>query len=226
MSQPKSKRELIVRRIAREFKDGDIVNLGIGMPTKVADYIPENVQILLQSENGFIGIGASPQQDDQDPDLINAGNQPASIIPGGAFFDSVLSFGIIRGGHLDATVLGTLEVDQEGNIANYIIPGKMVPGMGGAMDLCTGAKRVIIATDHLDKHGKSKILKRCRLPLTAAGQANLIVTDLAVMEVTDKGLILKERAPEVSVDDIVDNTDADLIIPDVIGIMSEGGKGE
>ncbi len=220
MSKLNSKRERIVRRIAQEFKDGDIINLGIGMPTMVADYIPENVQILLQSENGFIGIGASPGEEDQDPDLINAGNQPASIIQGGAFFDSAVSFGIIRGGHLDATVLGTLEVDQEGNIANYIIPGKMVPGMGGAMDLCTGAKRVIIATDHLDKHGKSKILKRCRLPLTAAGQANLIVTDLAVMEVTDKGLVLKERAPDVTLEYIADNTDAELIIPDVIGIMS------
>ncbi len=212
-------RERIVRRIAMEFKDGDIVNLGIGMPTMVADYIPKGVEILLHSENGFVGIGASPSDENKDPDLINAGNQPASILPGGAFFDSAFSFGIIRGGHLDATVLGTLEVDQEGNIANYIIPGKMVPGMGGAMDLCTGAKRVIIATDHVDKNGRSKILKRCRLPLTAVKQANLIVTDLAVMEVTDEGLVLKERAPEVSITDIIERTNADLIIPDVIGTM-------
>jgi 3-oxoacid CoA-transferase B subunit len=207
-------RELIVRRIAKEFKDGDIVNLGIGMPTMVANYIPEGVEILLQSENGFIGIGPAPKEEEADKDLINAGNQFVTILPGGCFFDSATSFGIIRGGHVDATVLGTLEVDQEGNIANYIIPGKMVPGMGGAMDLCTGAKKVIIATDHLDKKGNSKILKRCRLPLTAKKEADLIVTDMAVMEVTEKGLVLKEIAPGVTVDEVIKNTEADLIIPD------------
>jgi 3-oxoacid CoA-transferase B subunit len=207
-------RELIVRRIAKEFKDGDIVNLGIGMPTMVANYIPEGVEILLQSENGFIGIGPAPKEEEADKDLINAGNQFVTILPGGCFFDSATSFGIIRGGHVDATVLGTLEVDQEGNIANYIIPGKMVPGMGGAMDLCIGAKKVIIATDHLDKKGNSKILKRCRLPLTAKKEADLIVTDMAVMEVTEKGLVLKEIAPGVTVDEVIKNTEADLIIPD------------
>ena len=207
-----NKREMIVKRIAKEFKDGDVVNLGIGMPTMVADHVPDDVEIFLQSENGFIGIGPAPEEGQEDPDLINAGNKPVTIKPGGCFFDSATSFGIIRGGHVDATVLGTLEVDQEGNIANYIIPGKMVPGMGGAMDLCTGAKRVIIATDHVSKNGSSKILKRCRLPLTAAKQANLIVTDMAVMEVTDEGLKLKEIAPGLTVDEVVANTEADLII--------------
>jgi 3-oxoacid CoA-transferase B subunit len=219
MAEKINKRELIVKRIAKEFKDGDVVNLGIGMPTLVANFVPDNVEILLQSENGFIGIGPAPTEEEEDKDLINAGNIPSSIVPGGCFFDSALSFGIIRGGHVAATVLGTLEVDQEGNIANYIIPGKMVPGMGGAMDLCTGAKRVIIATDHVAKNGKSKILKKCTLPLTAAKEADLIVTDLAVMEVTDKGLVLKETAPGVSIDDVLENTEAELILPDNIPTM-------
>ncbi|MCG8473637.1 MAG: 3-oxoacid CoA-transferase subunit B, partial [Desulfobacterales bacterium] len=203
----------------REFKDGSIVNLGIGMPTMVANYIPEGVEILLHSENGFIGIGPAPAKGENDPDLINAGNQPATILPGGCFFDSATSFGIIRGGHLDATVLGTLEVDQKGNIANYIIPGKMVPGMGGAMDLCTGAKKVIIATDHTNRKGESKILKECRLPLTAVGEADLIVTELAVMEVTPEGLLLKEVAPGVTVDEVMEKTEADLIVPETVGCM-------
>ena len=220
MAEKPKGRELIARRIAREFKDGDIVNLGIGMPTQVANYIPEGVEVLLQSENGFIGIGPAPAEGENDPDLVNAGNQPVTILPGACFFDSALSFGIIRGGHVDATVLGTLEVDQEGNIANYIIPGKMVPGMGGAMDLCTGAKKVIIATDHTDRKGNSKILKRCRLPLTALGEANLIVTDLAVMEVTEGGLLLKEIAPDVTLEEVVAKTDADLIVPDDVGCMA------
>jgi acetate CoA/acetoacetate CoA-transferase beta subunit len=211
--------ELIARRIAREFKDGDIVNLGIGMPTLVANYIPEGVEVLLQSENGFIGMGPAPAEGENDPDLVNAGNQPVTILPGGCFFDSATSFGIIRGGHIDATVLGTLEVDQEGNIANYIIPGKMVPGMGGAMDLCTGAKKVIIASDHTTRKGESKILKRCRLPLTAVGEANLIVTELAVMEVTTEGLVLKETAPGVTVDEVISKTEANLIIPETVGTM-------
>ena len=220
MTEQLTGRALIASRIAKEFKDGDIVNLGIGMPTMVANYIPEGVEVLLQSENGFIGIGPAPDEGHEDPDLINAGNQPATILPGGCFFNSATSFGIIRGGHLDATVLGTLEVDQEGNIANYIIPGKMVPGMGGAMDLCTGAKRVIIATDHTNRKGESKILKACRLPLTAKGEANLIVTELAVMEVTPEGLLLKETAPGVSVDEVMEKTEADLIVPESVGCMA------
>ncbi len=213
------KRCRIAKRIAREFNSGDVVNLGIGMPTLVADHIPDGVQILLQSENGFIGLGPAPETNEMDQDLINAGNNPASILPGGAFFDSALSFGIIRGGHIHTTVLGTLEVDQEGNIANYIIPGKMVPGMGGAMDLCTGAKRVIIATDHLNKKGESKILKKCTLPLTAVGEANLIVTDLAVLEITGDGLVLRETAPEVSVEHVVANTDAEVIVAEDVRTM-------
>jgi len=211
MSQDKG-REMIVKRIAKEFKDGDIVNLGIGMPTMVANFLPEGVEIILQSENGFIGIGSAPRSGDEDKDLINAGNQFATVVPGACFFDSAVSFGIIRGGHVDATVLGTLEVDQEGNIANYIIPGKMVPGMGGAMDLVVGAKRVIIASEHVDKNGNPKILKKCRLPLTAVKEADLIVTDMAVIECTSEGLILKEIAPGISVDDVLKNTEAELIV--------------
>lgn len=216
----KHARMRIVKRIAREFKDGDLVNLGIGMPTMVANHVPADVSIILHSENGITGTGPAPGPEAVDPDLINAGNQPVTVLPGACFFDSALSFGIIRGGHVDVTVLGTLEVDQEGNIANYIIPGKMVPGMGGAMDLCTGAKRVIIATDHLDKKGNSKILKRCRLPLTAVGQANLIVTDLAVMAVTDKGLVLQEIAPDVGVEEVVAKTEAELIVPEKVGVIT------
>ena len=219
MADKKIARERIVKRIAREFKDGDLVNLGIGMPTMVANHVPEDVRIILHSENGITGTGPAPLPEAEDPDLINAGNQPVTVLPGACFFDSALSFGIIRGGHVDVTVLGTLEVDQEGNIANYIIPGKMVPGMGGAMDLCTGAKKVIIATDHVDKHGSSKILKRCRLPLTAVRQADLIVTDLAVMAVTPDGLVLKEIAPDTTVEAVIDKTDADLIIPDAVGVI-------
>ena len=216
MDKQKAVREMIVKRIAREFKDGDVVNLGIGMPTMVANFIPEGVEIILQSENGFTGIGPVSRKGEEDPDLINAGNQFVTMLPGGCFFDSATSFGIIRGGHVDATVLGTLEVDQEGNIANYIIPGKMVPGMGGAMDLVVGAKKVIIATEHCDKNGKSKILKKCRLPLTAVAQADLIVTDMAVLERTDKGLVLKEVAPGYTVEDVLRNTEAELIVADDI----------
>jgi acetate CoA/acetoacetate CoA-transferase beta subunit len=214
MAMQRSKRELIVRRIAKEFKNGEIVNLGIGMPTLVANYIPESVQIILQSENGFVNIGPAPQEGEEDHDLINAGNQFVTILPGACFFDSATSFGIIRGGHVDVTVLGTMEVDQEGNIANYIIPGKMVSGMGGAMDLVVGAKKVIIATEHCDKNGKPKILRRCRLPLTAIAEADMIVTELAVIERTPKGLVLKEIAADTTVEDVLKNTEADLIVAD------------
>ena len=213
------KREIIVRRIAKELKDGEIVNLGIGMPTMVANYIPEGVQIILQSENGFLNIGPAPKEGEHDPDLINAGNQFVTVLPGACFFDSATSFGIIRGGHVDVTVLGTLEVDQEGNIANYIIPGKLVPGMGGAMDLVVGAKKVIIATEHCDKNGKPKIVKKCRLPLTAVAEADMIVTEMCVIERNDKGLVLKEIAPGVTVEDVLTNTEADLIIPDKLDVM-------
>lgn len=206
-------RERITWRIAQELKDGDVVNLGIGMPTGVANFIPEGVEVILQSENGFVGTGSTPNEGEEDPDLVNAGAQFVTTLPGACFFDSATSFGIIRGGHVDATVLGTLEVDQEGNIANYIIPGKMVPGMGGAMDLCTGAKKVFVATDHCDRKGNSKILKKCNLPLTAAKQADYIVTELAFMEVTSEGLVVREIAPGISVEELKEKTDADLIIP-------------
>lgn len=212
-------RELIARRIAKEFKDGDIVNLGIGLPTKVANYLPAGVEILLHSENGFIGIGQAPLPGQEDKDLINAGNQPVTTVPGACFFDSAVAFGIVRGGHIDATVLGTLEVDQEGNIANYVVPGKMMPGMGGAMDMVVGAKRVIIASEHVNKNGNPKILKKCCLPLTAAKEADLIVTDMAVLERTEQGLILKEIAPGLTVEDVVKNTEAELIIDESVKTM-------
>lgn len=208
-----SGRELIARRIAKDLQDGQVVNLGIGLPTMVANYVPKDVEIFLQSENGFIGMGAAPPEGKHDKDLINAGNQFVTIKPGGSFFDSAVSFGIIRGGHVDITVLGALEVDSEGNIANYIIPGKLIAGMGGAMDLCTGAKKVIIATTHTDKHGKPKILKKCRLPLTACKEADIIVTDMAFIERTEDGLVLREIAPDTTVENVLSKTEADLIIP-------------
>lgn len=205
-------REKIARRIAREFKDGELVNLGIGMPTMVADYIAADIEIILHSENGFVGLGSKPSEGQEDKDITNAGGQAVTIKSGGAFFDSVTSFMIIRGGHLDATVLGTLQVDQQGNLANWMIPGKMVPGMGGAMDLTVGARKVIVATQHLTKKGHPKILKECTLPLTAMGQVNLIVTELAVIEVTEEGLLLKEIAEGVTVDEVIEKTEADLKI--------------
>ena len=207
------KREVIVRRVAKELKDGDLVNLGIGMPTLVANYIPEGIDIMLQSENGFVGLGPAPEEDEIDWDIVNAGAQPASIVNGAAFFDSATSFGIVRGGHLDVTVLGALQVDQEGNLANWMIPGKMVPGMGGAMDLVVGAKRVIIAMEHTAK-GAPKILKKCNLPLTAAGEVDLIITEMGVIEKTEKGLVLTEIAPETTVEEVLAATEADLIIAD------------
>ncbi len=206
-------KEFVARRIAKELKDGQVVNLGIGMPTMVANYIPKDVEIFLQSENGFIGIGEAPPEGQHDKDLINAGNQFVTIKSGGSFFDSAASFGIIRGGHVDITVLGTLEVDSEGNIASYIIPGKLIAGMGGAMDLCTGAKKVIIATTHTDKHGNPKILKKCRLPLTACREADIIVSDMAFIERTEDGLVLREIAPETTVEDVLSKTEAELIVP-------------
>lgn len=213
------KREVIVKRVAEELKDGDLVNLGIGMPTLVANYIPEGIDILLQSENGFVGLGPSPEAGNEDPDIVNAGGQPTSIVPGGAFFDSATSFTIIRGGHLDVTVLGALQVDQEGNLANWMIPGKMVPGMGGAMDLVAGAKRVIIAMEHTAK-GAPKILKKCNLPLTAKGEVDLIVTDMGVIEVTSNGLLLTELAPETTVEEVIGATEAELKISENLKVMN------
>jgi len=206
-------KEFIAKRVAKELTDGMLVNLGIGLPTMVANYLPEGVDITLQSENGFVGLGPAPEEDKANPDLTNAGAQPVTIMPGGMFFDSAYSFAIIRGGHLDATVLGALQVDEKGNLANWMIPGKMVPGMGGAMDLVGGAKKVIVAMTHTAKGGAPKILTECTLPLTAVAKVSLIITEMGVMEVTDKGIVLKEINPEYSVDDVQAATEAKLIIP-------------
>ncbi len=213
-------RERIARRVAKLFKDGDVVNLGIGMPTLVANFIPEDVHIVLQSENGFLRVGPVPPEGEEDPDIVDAGGQPVSILPGGCCFDSATSFAIIRGGHLAATVLGALEVDEKGNLANWMIPGKLVPGMGGAMDLVAGARQVIIAMEHTTKDGKPKILHECRLPLTAVHEVDIIVTELGFMEVTKAGIVLKELAPGVTVEEIQSKTEAILIIPDQIGVMA------
>ncbi len=203
-------KEIIAKRIARIFKNGDVVNLGIGLPTLVANFLPEDVSIILQSENGMLGLGPAPAV--PDPDLTNAGGQSAGIVPGGIFFDSATGFGIIRGGHVDYTVLGVLEVDQEGNLANYKVPGKLVPGMGGAMDLVAGSRVVIAATTHLEKSGTSKLKRRCKLPLTAAREVNLVVTDVGYFEVMgDKFYLLEYFAPYTP-EWIVEHTDADVVV--------------
>lgn len=204
-------KDIIAKRVAKEFKDGDVVNLGIGLPTLVPNFIEEGVEIILHSENGFTGIGPAPDEDNIDMNLVNAGGQPVSILPGGVFFDSAMSFAIIRGGHLDATVLGALQVDEEGNLANWMIPGKLVPGMGGAMDLVGGAKKVIVAMTHTAK-GEIKILKRCTLPLTGAKKVSKIITEMGVIEVTKDGLMLMEYNPEYTIEEIQAATEATLII--------------
>ena len=205
------KKEFIARRVAKELKDGDVVNLGIGLPTMVANYVPEDINVFFQSENGFIVLGPAPEEGKEDPYIVNAGAQCVTILPGGVFFDSSTSFGIIRGGHVDMTVLGALQVDEKGNLANWMIPGKMVPGMGGAMDLVTGAKKVIVAMEHTVK-GNHKILKECNLPLTAAGEVNLIITEMGVIEVKEEGLVLIEINPEFTVEEVQAATEAKLII--------------
>jgi 3-oxoacid CoA-transferase B subunit len=206
-------KNFIAKRVAKELKDGDVVNLGIGLPTLVGNFIPEGVNINLQSENGLIGLGKAPDEEHVDWDITNAGGRPVTLETGGMYFDSTLSFSIIRGGHVDVTVLGSLQVDETGSLANWIIPGKMVPGMGGAMDLVTGAKKVILAMTHTNK-GKAKILKRCTLPLTAQNQVNLIVTEMGVMEIMDDGIHLIEYNPEYTLDEIIEATEATLIIDD------------
>lgn len=204
-------REIIARRVAQEFHNGDTVNLGIGIPTLAANYVPKKINILLQSENGMLGTGPKPE--DGDDDCIDAGGNHVSILPGGAYFDSAVSFGLIRGKHVDETVLGALEVDQEGNLANWMVPGKRVMGMGGAMDLACGAKRVIIAMEHVNKDGSPKIVKKCQLPLTAKNSVSLIITNMAVIKVDrEKGLILEEIGPGCTVEDVLNATDATLTV--------------
>lgn len=218
ITDSKLAKQIIAKRIGKELRDGQLVNLGIGLPTLVTNYIPEGIHVTFQSENGMVGMGAAPAQGEENKDVTNAGGQFTTILPDGAFFDSAMSFALIRGGHVDMTVLGALEVDQEGNLANWIVPGKMVPGMGGAMDLVVGAKQVIIAMQHTAK-GTPKILKKCTLPLTAKSQVNLIVTELAVMEVTSKGLVLKEIHKDTTVEEVKSLTEAELIISDNLKIM-------
>lgn len=211
-------KEIIAARVAKELKDGDVVNLGIGLPTMVGNFIPEGVEITLQSENGFLGLGPAPAPGEEDIDLVNAGAQYVTVKPGAMFFDSATSFGIIRGGHVDATVLGSLEVDCHGNIANWIVPGKMVPGMGGAMDLVVGAKKVIIAMQHTNK-GKHKILNQCTLPYTAVNVVDMIVTEMGVMVVTPEGIMLTELHPDFTVEQVQEATEAKLLISENLKTM-------
>ncbi len=210
--------ERIARRVAQELKPGMLINLGIGLPTQVANFLPSGITVFLQSENGLIGLDARPPEGMEDEDLTDAGGRPVTAIPGAARIDSVMSFGLIRGGHLDMTVLGGLQVDAQGLLANWTIPGKMVPGMGGAMDLVTGAKRVVVAMIHTAK-GVPKIVKRCQWPVTSVRPVHLIVTDMAVLEVTPQGLALRERAPGVTVQEIVDATEAPLLVGDTVPEM-------
>jgi acetate CoA/acetoacetate CoA-transferase beta subunit len=209
---------LIARRVAHELRDGNLVNLGIGLPTLVANHLPIGIDVYFQSENGIIGMGPVPEEGMEEPDLTDAGGGFVSALPGATSIDSAVSFGLIRGGHLDVTVLGGLQVDEAGHLANWMIPGKMIPGMGGAMDLVSGAQRVIVAMTHTAK-GNPKIVPECTLPLTSVRRVSLVVTELAVIEPTEEGLVLRETAPGVSADRVADSTGARLLIPDSVPTM-------
>ena len=209
----------IAKRCAKEFKDGEFANLGIGLPTMVADYIPEDITVTFHSENGFAGIDAVADASNLDVDIINSGGTYVTAVPRVKYFDTAESFGLVRGGHVKATVLGAMEVAENGDLANWIVPGKKVAGMGGAMDLCAGVKKIIVATDHCEKNGQSKILKKCTLPLTGYQCVTDIVTERCYFEVTPEGLVLREVAPGYTVEDILACTEADVIVPDKVGVM-------
>ncbi|MBB5186415.1 3-oxoacid CoA-transferase subunit B [Zhongshania antarctica] len=213
-------REQLAQRVARELQDGYYVNLGIGIPTLVANYVPKGIEVMLQSENGLLGMGPFPTEDEIDADMINAGKQTVTAAKGASIFSSAESFAMIRGGHVDLTVLGAFEVDVAGNIASWMIPGKLIKGMGGAMDLVAGADNIIVTMTHASKHGESKLLTKCSLPLTGAGCIKKVVTDLAYIEIADNKFWLKERAPGVSVDDIIRLTEGELVVPDVVPEMT------